>query len=71
MSERIKKRMVCKHYYLTLELSENNATERLIKTAYRRLALKWHPDKNPDNIKEAEKRFKKISEAYTVLSQCK
>ena len=32
------------------------------------MALKWHPDKNPDQKEEAEKRFKEISEAYEVLS---
>jgi len=36
--------------------------------SYRRLALKWHPDKNPDNQEEATKNFKEISEAYEVLS---
>ncbi|KAL1138110.1 hypothetical protein AAG570_009802, partial [Ranatra chinensis] len=36
--------------------------------SYRRLALKWHPDKNPDNPEEANRRFKEISEAYEVLS---
>ena len=36
--------------------------------SYRKLALRWHPDKNPNNKEEAEKKFKEISEAYEVLS---
>ena len=36
--------------------------------SYRKMALRWHPDKNPDNKVEAEKQFKEICEAYEVLS---
>uniref|UniRef100_A0AAQ5Y2X9 J domain-containing protein n=1 Tax=Amphiprion ocellaris TaxID=80972 RepID=A0AAQ5Y2X9_AMPOC len=54
-------------YYQTLGV-QKHATQEDIKKAYRKLALKWHPDKNPDNKDEAEKRFKELSEAYEVLS---
>ena len=54
-------------YYKILELN-TSASKDDIKRAYRRLAMKWHPDKNQDNKEEAEKRFKEISEAYDVLS---
>jgi len=53
-------------YYETLGISRN-ATLEEIKTAYRRLALKYHPDKNPGN-KAAEEEFKRLSEAYQVLA---
>lgn len=54
-------------YYEVLEVTKT-ATAVDVKKAYRKLALKWHPDKNPDKKEEAEKKFKEISEAYEVLS---
>ena len=53
-------------YYEILEVSREAILEE-IRTAYRRLAIKYHPDKNPGD-KEAEDRFKQISEAYQVLA---
>lgn len=53
-------------YYDVLGVSKN-ADDREIKKAYRKLAMKHHPDKNPDDPK-AEERFKEISEAYEILS---
>ena len=55
-----------KDYYETLNLSKS-ASESEIKKAYRKLAIKYHPDKNPGN-KEAEQSFKEAAEAYEILS---
>ncbi|XP_059823577.1 dnaJ homolog subfamily B member 2 isoform X2 [Hypanus sabinus] len=54
-------------YYNILGISRNSSQED-IKKAYRKLALRWHPDKNPDNKEFAEQKFKEIAEAYEVLS---
>ncbi|KAI0488959.1 hypothetical protein KFK09_028798 [Dendrobium nobile] len=54
-------------YYKILQV-DRNAKDDDLKKAYRKLAMKWHPDKNPNNKKEAEAKFKRISEAYEVLS---
>jgi hypothetical protein len=53
--------------YEILEVSPK-ATQEEIKKAYRRLAMRWHPDRNPDSKAEAERRFKEIGHAYSVLS---
>src|ERR1700689_5878750 len=52
-------------YYKTLGVS-NKATPEEIKKAYRKLARKYHPDRNPDDA-QAEARFKEISQAHDVL----
>ena len=53
-------------YYELLEISKD-ADKSTIKKAYRKMAMKYHPDKNPDDS-EAEERFKAVNEAYQVLS---
>ena len=59
--------MANKDYYAILGVSKT-ATDDELKKAYRKLAKKYHPDANPDNKAEAEKKFKEVNEAYEVLS---
>jgi molecular chaperone DnaJ len=54
-------------YYAILSV-EREASADQIKSAYRKCALQWHPDRNPDNKTEAEGKFREASEAYSVLS---
>ncbi|KAK4523925.1 hypothetical protein GAYE_SCF00G1823 [Galdieria yellowstonensis] len=54
-------------YYEVLQV-QNTATLSEIRASFRRLALKWHPDKNPDRVEEATQRFKELQHAYAVLS---
>ena len=54
-------------HYEILGVSKD-ADDDAIKKAYRKAAIKWHPDKNPDNKEMAEKKFKEVAEAFSVLS---
>ena len=56
-----------KDYYKILGV-EKTSTEDEIRSAYRKLAMKWHPDRNPDNLEEAKNKFAEINEAYETLS---
>ena len=56
--------MAKRDYYEVLGVSKS-ADAKELKKAYRKLAIKYHPDKNPDN-KEAEEKFKEAAEAYEV-----
>ncbi len=61
--------MAKRDYYEVLGVNRD-ASEEEIKKAYRKLAMKWHPDRNPDNPK-AEERFKEAKEAYEMLSDAR
>lgn len=54
-------------YYEILDVPRSASADD-IKKAYRKKALQWHPDKNPDNKEFAERKFKEVAEAYEVLS---
>ena len=58
--------MIKNDYYDILGIPRNSSPDE-IKKAYRQMALKYHPDRNPGN-KDAEERFKEAAEAYSVLS---
>jgi molecular chaperone DnaJ len=57
---------VKRDYYEVLQVTRT-ATDQEIKSSYRKLAMQYHPDRNPDN-KDAEEKFKECSEAYAILS---
>jgi len=58
--------MELKDYYHILNVSRDANAED-IKKAFRQLAMRYHPDRNPENTEEAGKKFKEINEAYEVL----
>ena len=59
--------MQFKDYYQILDISQD-ASAQEIKKAFHGLALQYHPDRNPGNVREAGEKFKEINEAYEVLS---
>ena len=56
-----------KDFYEVLGVTRTASVEE-IKSSYRKAALKWHPDRNPENKEEAEVKFRECTEAYSVLS---
>jgi curved DNA-binding protein CbpA len=56
-----------KDYYQVLGISKD-ASQDEIKKTFRKLAMRYHPDRNPQDKKQSEERFKEINEAYQVLS---
>lgn len=64
--------MTNNRYYTILDLKkEDNPSDEEIKRAYKKKALKWHPDRNIKKKREAEEKFKEINEAYEILSDSK
>ena len=61
---------LAKDYYEILGISRDASTAD-IKKAFKKMSIKWHPDKNPNNKKEAEEKFIEVSNAYQVLSDPK
>jgi DnaJ-class molecular chaperone len=57
---------MAKDYYQILDISRGATTEQIKKT-YRKLAMKYHPDRNPGNEKWANEKFKEVNEAFSVL----
>lgn len=57
-----------KDYYSILGVPKGTSDDAVLKKAYRKMAMQYHPDKNPDNREESERKFKEVSEAYEVLS---
>ena len=55
------------NFYEVLGL-DNSANEQQVKKAFRKLSLKYHPDKNPDNVKWAEEIFKKIVQSQIIMN---
>ena len=55
-------------YYARLGVPKGTSDPDVLKKAYRKLASRWHPDKNPNEKEEATKKFQEISEAYDVLT---
>eukprot|EP00442_Polarella_glacialis_P027304 CAMPEP_0115150454 /NCGR_PEP_ID=MMETSP0227-20121206/65056_1 /TAXON_ID=89957 /ORGANISM="Polarella glacialis, Strain CCMP 1383" /LENGTH=411 /DNA_ID=CAMNT_0002560837 /DNA_START=66 /DNA_END=1298 /DNA_ORIENTATION=+ len=55
------------NHYAALDIEDDNADEVVIKKAYRKLVLRWHPDKHPENRDEAEEKIRAINNAYEVL----
>ena len=60
--------MTLPKYYNLLGLTNKTPTDEELKKSYKKAALKYHPDRNPDNKEESERQFKEISQAYSVLT---